>query len=87
LRLLRESKMQDFERLMLAIYNGTVASGKPFVTEATMKDRLRLDPEAMKPLTFTLEQRGFLAANIPDGNSTLSEMGLAYVERYLKPSR
>jgi hypothetical protein len=39
LRLLRESKMQDFERLMLAIYNGTVASGKPFVTEATMKDR------------------------------------------------
>jgi hypothetical protein len=79
--------MQDFERLMLAIYNGTEDSGKPFVTEATMRDQLRLDPEAMKPLTSTLEQRGFLAAGIPDGNLTLSEMGLAYVERYLKPSR
>jgi hypothetical protein len=79
--------MQDFERLMLAIYNGTEDSGKPFVTEATMRDQLRLDPEAMKPLTSTLEQRGFLAAGTPDGNLTLSEMGLAYVERYLKPSR
>jgi hypothetical protein len=87
LRLQREAKMQDFERLMLAIYNGTVEGGKPFVTEATMKDQLRLDPEAMKPLTFTLDQRGFLAAGIPGGNLTLSEIGVAHVERYLKPSK
>jgi hypothetical protein len=79
--------MQDFERLLLAIYNGTVESGKPFVTEATMKDQLRLDPEAMKSLSFTLEERGFLAAGIPGGNLTLSEMGVAHVERYLKTSR
>ena len=79
--------MQDFERLMLAIYKGTEESGNPFVTEATMRDQLRLGPEAMKPLTSTLEQRGFLAAGVPVGNLTLSEMGLAYVERYLKPSR
>jgi hypothetical protein len=79
--------MQDFERLMLAIYKGTEESGNPFMTEATMRDQLRLDPEAMKPLISTLEQRGFLAAGVPDGNLTLSEMGLAHVERYLKPPR
>ena len=77
--------MQDFERLMLAIYKGTEESGNPFVTEATMRDQLRLNPEA--PLSSTLEQRGFLAVGVPNGNLTLSEMGLAYVERYLKPSR
>ena len=79
--------MQDFERLMVAIYTGTEESGNSFVAEASMRDQLRLDPEAMKPLISPLEQRGFLAAGVPNGNLTLSEMGLAYVERYLKRSR
>ena len=79
--------MKDFERLMLAVDDGTVESSKPFVTLAAIEDQLKLDPETMKSLTFTLTQRSFLSANVTGNQLALSESGIAYVERNLKASK
>ncbi|MGB9392474.1 MAG: hypothetical protein WCB70_21145 [Xanthobacteraceae bacterium] len=74
--------MKDFERLMLAIYDATVESSTPFVSWRAMKDELRLDQEAMKALSFTLKQRGFLAEDVPGNNLALSATGIDYVQRH-----
>jgi hypothetical protein len=79
--------VKDFERLMLAVYDGTVETSKPFVSLAALEDQLKLDPETMKSLIFTLTQRSFLSANAPGNKLALSESGIAYVERNLKASK
>jgi hypothetical protein len=78
--------MKDFERLMLAIYDATVesSSSKPFVGWPAMKDQLGVDLDAMKTLSFTLKQDGYLAADVPGNNLALSATGKDYVRRHLK---
>lgn len=75
--------MQDFERLMLAIYEGTIAADRLFVGHDVLMTELGLDKLAFSRLHGALSRKGFLNPGAI-GMERLSTSGIEYVENRLR---
>lgn len=75
--------MEDFEKLMVAIYEDTIAKDALFARHDALVQKLGIDQQTFSHLHSVLDQKRYLGRGVA-GMVCLSHSGIEYVERYLR---
>jgi len=75
--------MRDFEKLMVAIYEGTVRANKLFVDDDDLRTSLSISDLAFSRLLREIDRRKFLAEAFVQ-RQRLNTAGIEYVEQELR---